>query len=66
MDNIPTLEHNGFMYTGQYCVVGPTITVFHHNVSKQATLGGLQAAHFARQLLFEIVVRERRGIPDPK
>jgi len=61
-----TIEHQGRRYTGQYRVL-PTneCEVFHSRATKRATLSLSHAEGLAKQLLFEIVARDNRGVPDP-
>ena len=60
------IELQGHYYTGSYCERGEYVVVFHHQATKRALLSGLPASGLAAQLLFEIVAREGRGIPDPQ
>lgn len=66
MEQTPKLQHQGRTYSGTYQVRGEDLVVFHHNATKQGSLHGLDPAAFSLQLLFEIVVRDGKGIPDPE
>lgn len=66
MHKTPKLQHQGRTYSGTYEVRGEDLLVFHHNATKRATLHGLDPDSFSQQLLFELVVREGKGIPDPE
>lgn len=66
MKRTPKLQHQGRTYSGTFEVRGEDLVVFHHNATKRATLHGADPYSFSRQLLFELVVREGIGIPDPE
>lgn len=59
-----TLEHEGKTYSAQYVVKGNDLTVHHGGASKFVTLHGLPAESTARQILWEIVVRDGKGKAD--
>jgi hypothetical protein len=64
MDAPLRLKHQGKTYSGTYRLDGDEIEVLHGLTAKLATLGGLPHLALAEQLLFEIVVREGKGVPD--
>lgn len=62
--NPVTLDHEGKTYSAQYVVKGDDMTVHHGGASKFVTLHGLPAESTARQILWEMVVRDGKGKPD--
>lgn len=59
-----TIEHEGAPYSGRYFVSGDVLTVLHAGATKAVTLHGLPPESTARQILWEIVVRDGKGKPD--
>lgn len=64
MSNSVTIEYEGKTYSGTYKVIGPKVVVSHHSATNRGDSGGLPAEGLAQQLLFEIVVRHKNGVPD--
>lgn len=61
-----TITHNGKSYSGRFYTIRDIIVVSHHGATRSAESIGGTAYGMACQLLLEIIVRERRGVPDPE
>lgn len=61
-----TLAYQGRHYTGTFRVISGEVAVFHNQATKKAPIDSSPPALLATQLLFELVVREGRGAPDPQ
>lgn len=59
-------EHKGRLYSGYFRVVGKDVIIFQHQATKKATRHEDPPHLLAQALLFELVVREGRGVPDPE
>lgn len=62
----PPLIHQGRTYSGHYRLEKKGVRIFQRLATKWATHHEDPPALFATQLLYELVVLEGRGVPDPE
>ena len=64
-EDVIRLQHQGRWYSARWRVIGDSVEVVQGLSSKRATLLDPTGRILAEQLLFELVVREGKGVPDP-